>query len=205
MLFPSRTAHNSLKIRSLLKLFQSLDREIQKFQSKSGLNCLAGCGRCCENPNVETTVLELLPLAQKLWQEGSAEDWLKKIESVQEKGPCVFYKPDPLIPGNGRCSVYSLRPLICRLFGFSAKIDKHKDNVFVTCATIKKLYMKEFESAQHKVQSGSLPIASMEHYSMKAYQIDPTLGRDQLPINRAIKIVLEKTGLHLRYLSRISS
>ena len=179
---------------SLLRLYGRLDRDIERFKKSTGIKCAAGCGRCCENPEVETTVLECLPIAVELWRQNQAEDWLKKAEARQLSGPCVFYQPHPHMPGHGRCSVYPWRPLICRLFGFSANTDKNNQTTFVTCATIKKLYADQYIETQTRIGKG-LSIPAMFSYSLEVMNINPELGKKQLPINEAIKIAIEKVGL----------
>src|SRR6185295_15429071 len=129
---------------SLLKIYHKLEKETKQFQAETGLHCIAGCGRCCENPRIETTVAELMPLAFRLFQRGEESGWLDKANRSESKGQCIFYKPDPLIEGKGRCSVYQWRPLICRLFGFSAITDKKGRPSLVTCAVIKQSQMQTY-------------------------------------------------------------
>ena len=186
------------KVFLLFKLFDRADRETKRLSAKTGIKCAKGCGRCCENPYVETTILEMLPLAIQLWKEKEAEGWLNKSLATHLTGPCIFYKPDPLIAGKGRCSIYSLRPLICRLSGFSAAVDKHGKPELVTCPTIKQWQPREYEKAQKLVESG-LPIPQLRDFALAAYQLDPALGKDRLPINIAIKDALEKVGLYFYY------
>ena len=189
------------KIRALEKLYAALDKEIARFQKATGLQCLSGCGRCCENPQVETTVLELLPLATELWKSKEAEPAIAKALQANLSGPCIFYKPDPLIAGKGRCAVYPWRPLICRLFGFSATTDKYGKPTLVTCSAIKQTYAQEYIFAEARIKSGR-PVPSMGDFSRRAFHIDPNLGKDQLPINEAIVKALEKVGIRLKYAGR---
>lgn len=56
-------------INNVLRLYEMLDAEIAQFQAASALRCASGCGRCCENPKVVATVLEVLPLAYHFWKE----------------------------------------------------------------------------------------------------------------------------------------
>ena len=120
------------KLVFLFRLYRKLDQDISRFRKKTGLRCEQGCGRCCEYPQVETTVFELIPLAINLWQHNQALAILEKAKKAQYQGQCIFYQADPLIKGKGRCSIYSWRPLGCRLFGFSARSDKNKKLELVT-------------------------------------------------------------------------
>lgn len=210
--------HEQEKVRLILDLFRKLDEEINAFQKLSGLHCAPGCGRCCENPDVETTVLEVLPLAYALWQNGQAEDTLQKItdsvkiephrsqgksspqpdqtQSPSENKPCVFYQPDPVVPGNGRCSVYLWRPLLCRLFGFSTKNNKYGESALITCPTMKALCVSEYQKVTEDLKQG-MKAPRMQNFAMQALSIDPYLGKEQLPINQAIRIAVERVGNYL--------
>jgi uncharacterized protein len=185
------------KVRSLLHLYEKLNNDISRFQRSSGLHCQAGCGKCCNNPKVETTVLEMIPLAVELWREGQGEHWLNESAKVEFKGPCVFYKADPLVEGNGRCSVYHLRPLICRLFGFSAITDKNNQKKLLTCPIIKS-QCADLETLEKKINEDMF-VPKTTDYTMQVMHMDPQLGQKQLPINEALKLALEKVGLSLKY------
>lgn len=190
--------HERGKLFALLRTYRMLDQEIERFKAVTGLRCASGCGRCCENPKVETTVLELLPLAIELWRQGEAGSWLEKIDAVDAKGPCIFYQPDRLVPGKGRCSVYSLRPLICRLYGFSAVTDKHGDYKLLTCPVIKNIYPQEYGKAGEKITAG-MAVPKMASFSMKILNIDSSLGTVQLSINEAAKLAIERIGFILSF------
>jgi len=197
-------SHEQERVSQVLALFSEVDEEISAFQKKSSLHCAEGCGRCCENPEIETTVLDVLPLAYALWQEGLAEDTLHKISGsdkmkIHDLGiePCVFYKPDALVAGNGRCSVYLWRPLLCRLFGFSVKNDKQGKASLVTCPTMKKLCEREYQNVSQGLENG-MNAPRMRDFAMQALSIDPYLGQEQLPINRAVKLALERVGNYLK-------
>ena len=94
-------------VRDMMVLFDDINRQTEKFALQTGLRCKSGCGACCENPDVETTVAEVLPLAVHLWSTELADS---KIEAVRTKSPkniCIFYKPDPFLQGQGRCGIYA--------------------------------------------------------------------------------------------------
>ena len=189
------------KIDSLLKVFQEADEETSRFMHSSGLKCEQGCGRCCESPYIEATVFEMLPVAFDVWRRNEASPLLEKLahSDVAVSGRCVFYRPDPFVAGHGRCSVYHFRPLVCRLFGFSAAVNKHNRNILMTCNTIKRNFPEKYEPTHIDVHSGQMPIARMRDFSMKALAIDLDFGDKKFPINQALKIALEKVGLMLSY------
>src|SRR5271170_7524548 len=111
----------------MMVLFDGIDRQTEEFSGQTGLKCKNGCGACCTNPDIETTVAEVLPLAVYLWsreKDVSVPTFLGRTQ-----GPplriCAFYQPDPVTKGQGRCGIYAYRPGLCRLFGFSARQDKY--------------------------------------------------------------------------------
>ena len=63
----------------VLNEYQLLSQEFGSYQKTSGLNCVEGCGACCNNPQVEASVLEMLPLALHLFDTGQAEAYLQQM------------------------------------------------------------------------------------------------------------------------------
>ncbi len=190
--------HITEKVDDVLHIYEKLDGEIEEFRAASLLRCAKGCGRCCDNPNVFATVLEVLPLAYALWQEDEAKNALLKISRCAVSKTCVFYQPDPLRAGHGRCSVYRWRPLICRLFGYSTKRNKNGQSQIVTCPTMKKVCATEIDQTSQRLRDGSLPAPAMQDYALRVFSLDPYLGKEQLPINEAVKIALEKVGWYIQ-------
>ncbi len=179
------------KIAAVLRLFRESDRCSRQLRSVTGLGCISGCGRCCEDPNVQTTILEMLPLAaeyfaehkERLLREGFAYDPMEDF--------CRFYRADPAIKGNGRCSEYARRPLVCRLFGFSVRLNKHNQPDLITCGRIKETFPADYQKTQAMLAQG-LPAPKMSDYSMRLLAIDPTLGAERIPINLAFHKALER-------------
>ncbi len=188
------TAYLTQTSDDVLRLYEKLDQKIEEFKAVSNLRCPSGCGRCCENPNIFCSVLEVLPLAGQLWQNKSATRILSKI-GESGCGVCVFYEPNPLKSGNGRCSVYPWRPLICRLFGYAAKQDKYLKSQLVTCPTMKSYCAKEYQQVVENLDQGKIISPLMREYTMQLLTIEPHLGIEQFSINTAVRIAIEKIGL----------
>jgi Fe-S-cluster containining protein len=186
------------KVLAVLQVYQELGQSIEEFQEQTTLRCVVGCGRCCENPQVESTVLELLPLAQHLWQNGEAESWLKKAKEPQNLKQCLFYEPHSQGQGRGHCGVYKLRPLVCRLFGFSAKTDKYNNPLLVTCQTIKETQKDAYSKTVRRLEEG-LPVPRMSDYTNRISFIDPSLAQKKFPINEALRMALERVGFQSSY------
>ena len=190
-----RHTHISQKIKKLLYLFQSTEKQVAVFQERSGLHCLNGCGRCCDNPNIETTPAEMLPMAQKIWEEKTLDHWLGRLNDQGSSKICVFYAADPAVAGKGQCLQYSLRPLVCRLYGFSARREKFGSLNLITCPLIKQDQATEVRAAQKRINAGvKAPV--MQDVTFKLQSIEPGPQNKTLPINEAFRKALDTIGLH---------
>jgi len=179
-------------IRQVTKIFKQIDQEIETLQQASGLQCPSGCGKCCENPQVETTPLEVLPLALELVKSKEAEYWLEKAVAVNYAGVCIFYQPDPLVEGNGRCGVYESRPALCRLFGFGAVRNKHNQSELAAC----KIHKQTMPEALANFPIELAP--NFSDFSMQLRNLQPEQS-DLLPINEAVAIAINKVGFFLAH------
>jgi Fe-S-cluster containining protein len=187
--------------RNVLSIYHNLDERILQFKQTAGIDCVPGCGRCCERSGsaIEASVLELLPLSLELWQGNEAEARLAQARQAGEHAPCIFYGPDHVLPGNGRCGVYRLRPLVCRLFGFSFRRDKYGRPVLVSCRVMKKIYpdisARFGSTAQPDGLAALIAALNMTDYAHRMAGLEPALGGGRLPINEAVACALEKAGL----------
>jgi Fe-S-cluster containining protein len=171
------------KVKSIEKLFRDLDKSISDFQQKSGLKCIAGCGHCCLKPDIQATVLEFLPLAYFYYKSGIAE---AMAEQLKERGTGICHVFSPVLPGSmkGSCSNYLYRGLICRLFGFSARRNKHGLPELYTCRLIKDDQPEKFQAAEKAIKE-KMPVPVVSDYYTRLRSIDPVLGNEFYPINQA--------------------
>jgi len=181
----------------ILTIFSQIDRKIAEFQSVTTLHCPPLCGKCCTSNKIEVSVAEMFPLAEELFRRDEAVVWLGRLSAAGDTDICLFYQPDPLIPGNGRCQFYSWRPSVCRLFGFASVKDKKGKPKLAACARQKISFPSIVESAGNSVQSGLIAL-NFTDYSIQLSGVDPYLGSRLLPINRAARIALEKYGLEMQ-------
>jgi len=163
------------------RMYRHLDRHVSAFKRRSGLSCVNGCGLCCRTGELNATILEFLPAAYDLYLKGEADTVLQQITDKKDTF-CVFYNP---LSHGENCTHYSQRGLICRLFGFSVRTDKHGQRSLVTCHLIKStmdslLSMQSLEAAP-----------SLSSYYMRLYGIDPALSVRYIPVNQAIKEAVE--------------
>lgn len=185
-------------VASVEEVFAELETEIASFQSHSKLFCLTGCGECCKKPDIEATILEFLPFADYLYQNNIAEKYLDKIQSGEVGDLCLIFSPHYKSGMSGLCGEYKYRGLICRLFGYSASLDKHGIPVLATCKIIKESQTENYNNISEKLKNGeSIPV--MRNYYMKLYAIDPMLSEKFYPINEAIAKAIEKVLFYQQY------
>jgi len=114
---------------SLDQIYGDLEIQSQKFKKDYTISCPIGCGTCCEHFLPEISQAEALMVA--VYLKFILKD-TKLIDSVlnNTKQDCcpLYNKENP-----NHCTVYSARPLICRLFGASTNSDKNGIPVFRKC------------------------------------------------------------------------
>lgn len=184
------------KASAVALVLKELDTEIQKFQDWSHLHCKFGCGKCCFKPDIEATPLEFLPFAVHLCKTNQAEDWLNRLDTLDNDQICVILNPTQT--GAGLCSEYPYRGLICRLFGYSARTNKYDVKELVTCSIIKTEQQTNYEIADTKIKTdGQIPL--MAEYYLKLHYIDPNMANEFMSINQAIKKAIELALQYFTY------
>lgn len=179
-------------------LFSKLEVEIAHFQESSTLGCVAGCGKCCTNPEIDASPLEFLPWAFHLYLNGQAENVLSAL-NANPSSLCYIYNPLSLLDSNkGNCSEYQYRGLICRLFGFGANKDKYGQYRISTCKIIKENQKDAFEKTSKAINDG-LAVPVFTDYYMNLSQIDFRLGNLILPINKALVYAIEEVLQYYAY------
>ncbi len=180
----------------VLNEYQLLSEEFGSYQAQAGLHCLSGCGACCNNPQVEASVLEMLPLALHLFDTGQAEHYLKQM---QDSGgfACHLFERHSLDGLKGACSVYEWRPGICRMFGVAGYRSKTDVPTLSVCSTIKNQMPAKYADALIAVTTSSPPM--LTHGRQRIAKIDYALGEKLMPINQALVAALEKVLMQAAY------
>jgi len=172
-----------------------------QYQRDRGLFCRSGCGECCLHPGIEATVLEMLPLAFSLLQEGKAESTLDALQTHDLLG-CFFYSRHSEDGKLGQCSVYMKRPGICRLFGAAGYNGREGEVQLSVCKNIKADHPKALQDTIIALESDPPPM--IRNGKEQIRQIDYELGGLNYPINDAMKLALEKVLFEQYYLSLAS-
>lgn len=185
---------NGDALKQVTDLYNQIDEQTAAFQAATDLHCPTGCGKCCENPEVQATVLEMMPLALELWRRGEVEQWLERVADLNEAESCVFYHPDPFVSVNGRCSVYPWRPTLCRLFAFASVKNKHGKPELAACVRHKETIPELVAQAKEAIAAG-LAAPNFADIAIQVSNLDPCLGSELLPINQALRLALQRVGL----------
>lgn len=189
-----------MNIREFAKELQSIYDEMGKsfsdYQKASGLLCLEGCGKCCNIPEVEASVLEMLPLALRMLDENKLEEWLDKLENPAQEH-CLMYEPHSPDGSLGQCGVYKERPSLCRMFGVSGFYNKHREITLSVCTLIREKYPDLTKTRRSEVSEKKTPM--LITWSYRLAQLDPALIQNRMPINQALKKALEKVALYALY------
>lgn len=184
-------------IAEVLEVFRELDEHIATTTASAGLKCPEFCSLCCKKSDIEASMLEFLPLAAYLYENGLVDEYLLKIEQAKD-GLCVCYDVKASERSKWGCQQYLNRGLICRLFGYGFRLNRDNIPTLVTCKT-----MKSFVPAAIEITAGmaiqqpdEMPI--FHHYFMKLYSIEPEMALQKMPINEAIRTAIEKLYFYYR-------
>ena len=183
------------KVNAVKRVYAQLDKKIDALQKESGLHCPSGCGQCCKKPDIECTPVEFLPMALDWLDEGVLWEKYEEIKN-QESSLCFVYRPSVTSFG-GLCNNYPNRGLICRLFGYSSRINKEGQKEMVTCKILK----EEQSTALEWISSNPKSMPVMTNYSTKMASIDLQLNT-LMPINQAIIQAIETIGAYYAYRTR---
>ena len=181
-------------ITELMGLYQEIDGRTATVQVVTGLYCPPGCGTCCSSRRVEATVLETVPAARELFRRGEALRCLERLRAAGGEGICVFCQPEGSARGDGACGIYSVRPCLCRLFGFGAVTTKPGTPELAVCAVMKEAMPRTVQEAAPAVKAG-LPTLAFTDFAWRVAGLEPSLGGRLLPINRTLQLALEREGL----------
>ncbi|WNO60305.1 YkgJ family cysteine cluster protein [Rheinheimera sp. MMS21-TC3] len=183
-----------LRLRELSRRVETVLGEITEkfstYQQQQGLNCRPGCGECCLQPTIESTPLEMLPVALYLFDQGSAEQTLYKLEAEPLQKSCVFYQKKSFDGKQGQCTVYQQRPSICRVFAAAGVRDKMGKTALSVCKVIKTDLPEQYAQSLIMITSSPPPLMMLASEAIK--ELDYAFGNTMQPINLALKYALEK-------------
>jgi Fe-S-cluster containining protein len=184
----------------LSEVYADLERQVAEFKRGAEIECLRKCALCCTTAKfVEASILEMLPLSLHFWEEGRAEELLEKLEGIHPEAPCVLLNPDPSDESRGGCNYYRFRPLVCRLFGFSANVDKDGHPTVAICNPLKKMDGGIPDRITERIRQG-LPVPLMPDFSRRVAFLHPHFVQEKYPVNIALREALEIVGRRIHFL-----
>jgi len=188
----------SARVDKIRDIFASLDAKTDLLAQATGLACPKGCGRCCENPDIEVSAADWLPLAFALCQDDKATEMIETLLHVGSER-CIFFESEPTKAGH--CSAYQDRPTLCRQFGFSTRESSHGRREHVACIVHKQTHCDALARVQAKLDEG-ITAASHRDTAMALLALEPSLGKEQRPINLALLEAIQYTALALDMMAR---
>ena len=178
---------------NLQKVYDEMSEAFASYQASTKLNCLNGCGRCCFNPEVDASVLEMLPMALRIYDEGKLDEWLERLENAEDKSCLVYKSTGP--NGQGHCSIYKERPSLCRMFGVAGYTNKYQEVTLSICKYIKEEYPQYLAHAEANAEKAP----TMKQWSNRLMTIHPELIQNKKPINLALKEALERVAFNMQF------
>ena len=164
-------------------VYDEMAETFSKFQKDSGLPCLPDCGQCCTNPEIEASLFEMLPWALKVYDEGTSDLWLEKLENPHQNFCLLLNK-------SHKCLSYSERPAVCRMFGVAGYKDKYGKSTLALCKVIR-------ENNPNSPLPTDAPVMS-QWFNRISNLGDPSLHK-KLPINEAMRSALVKIMFYFQY------
>ncbi|MCR5731406.1 MAG: YkgJ family cysteine cluster protein [Sphaerochaetaceae bacterium] len=149
-------------LRELSLIYDDVEKETSAFCEDYNIHCTAGCGECCEHFMPDITPAEAKLVASYLLL---LRKDISLIDKVQQPGQdhCPLY--DESNPYH--CQVYSVRPLVCRLFAQCASRGKDLKAVFRRCRFSGGALMPE--RLEFPVESD---IKTMDDYGLRVHSLE---------------------------------
>ncbi len=145
------TTETGRRIRDILDAYDRLEEMQERFVYDFSVSCTSGCGECCRRYVPFLAENEADAAAYLIIRDGRDDEILSLLLSSDRSSPvCPLYDA-------GRefhCRCYSGRSLVCRLFGFSAVLDKRGKPCYSGCRWKKeerKLTQDELEGKMEDV------------------------------------------------------
>ena len=103
-------------------------QELEKSEKKQSFGCPPGCGICCLGFDPDITRPELDHIAKYLATHKNLDE-LVFAPWNEESGTCRFYRDNTPY----HCSIYPVRALVCRTFGYTGRRNKNGFSEFTYC------------------------------------------------------------------------
>ena len=129
-------------------------------------------------------------MALALVEQGIAEEIYERIQTENPQ-TCILYEDHG---GKlGRCTQYTTRPSLCRLFGVAGYYSKTHEKNLSICKELKAHYPERLP-----LDPLTLNPAMMSDWSSRLLALHPDLSKESIPISLSLSKALEKVMLYGR-------
>lgn len=176
----------------LARLYNKADLAVDHFVKISGVSCPAGCGSCCEGFVPDILPLEAAALAAFIAIKNRPMAFEMAAMGLSSRDgsttSCPLYnKENPY-----HCSVYEARPLICRLFAFSAVKSKIGEEAFSVCRHgLSSSGIRKAKGGMLKESFGIMPPV-MADFGMELAAMEPDSSADRKILPEAVQLAMPK-------------
>lgn len=182
------------RLEALAYLYRRSDAAVAEFAERSGVACPAGCGSCCEGFVPDIVPLEAAYLAaylagaDKPLAYSIAANGLEARSRDDGRVGCPLYADD----NPYHCTVYEARPLICRMFAFSATRDKLGAPTFAVCRKGTSLGGVRSAKGDALIEAFGVEPPVMADLGSELASIEPESSGSRKPLPEAVREALSR-------------
>lgn len=123
-----RKSKETSNLQGVYKELAEAAHGLETSPKRQSFGCPPGCGICCKGFDPDITRPELDHVAKWLADHPEMDHRVFAPRDSQET-TCRFYREDSPF----HCSIYPIRPLVCRTFAYTTTRDKQGEPVFTYC------------------------------------------------------------------------
>jgi len=182
------------RLESLAYLYARSDAAVDAFVRASGVSCPFGCGTCCEGfvpdilPLEASYIAAFLALKDRPRAYELAGSGLSARRREDGRVGCPLYAEGTPY----HCTVYEARPLICRMFAFSAVRDKRGEPSFSVCRLgLSRGGLRSASGAALAEGFGASP-PTMADFGSELAALEPDAAVDRRALPEALALALPR-------------
>ena len=159
--------------------------DFTRFMAEYGIHCPSGCGSCCEHFVPDITRSEALLIAAYILCSKEKDALMDRLESGNGDGCPLFDLHD----ADHHCTIYPVRPLICRMFLSACSSDKNGVNRFSFC---------------HGIDGNGIQLENLNRFQPMSYYGEKLRalegnGSDAKLLPEAVSKAINRIGLEMMY------
>ena len=173
------------KMSALKTIYHEIATTIAHFKEKTRIDCVYGCGDCCNHFEPYISVLEATLIVEHLQEDGERMEHFYQVPRHKLDILCPFYQ----VASPYHCGIHPIRPMICRLYAFSGKRANEQIH-YAPCPRIRDHYAVEVVEARRLVAAG-LAIPLYKDQFPRLCELDFVLATDLHPLTRSVEIAIQ--------------